>query len=168
MSEHAQVQGDGGISLGPRRPNRALKPDAQGFDEIRIITVPRYKESGLSGDEWRISASIQVFRKGNLIHEQGYRNVETAAKYLPALLGELNDEGKAYYAGEGNLCDQEGCCTPATVTYRLKARYCRDGHKSDPLGIDIRKFCDRHKTRGDCGLDDADDNYEPFVPEATE
>gem|GEM_PF-6705725 len=43
----------------------ALRPDAQAFDEIRIVTVPRYKTSGLSGDEWRISAMIQFFAKVN-------------------------------------------------------------------------------------------------------
>jgi hypothetical protein len=163
MSEHAAAQVIGAATLGARGPSRALKPDAQGFDEVRIITVPRFKESGLSGDEWRISASIQVFRKGNLIHEQDYRNVETAAAYLPALLGTLNDDGKAFYAGEGDVCDQEGCCAPATVTYKLKAQYCRDGHKSELFGPTIRKFCERHKHRGDCGLEDSDDNYEPFV-----
>src|SRR5690348_445902 len=142
-----------GTTLGSDKPWRALKPDAQGFDEIRIITVPRYKTSGLSGDEWRISARIQVFRKGRLIHEQSYRNVETAAMYLPALLGTLNDDGKAFYAGEGDICDQEGCSENATVIYRMKAKYCRDGHKEELHNVTIRKFCDRHKVRGDCGLD---------------
>jgi hypothetical protein len=27
-------------------------------------------------------------------------------------------------------------------------------------GKDYRQFCDKHKTRGDCDLDDADHNYE--------
>lgn len=39
-----------------QRKSCALRPDAQAFDEIRIVTVPRYKQSGLSGDEWRIHA----------------------------------------------------------------------------------------------------------------
>lgn len=168
MSEQASAMpGYEGPKLGTR-VHRALKPDAQGFDEVRIITVPRFKESGLSGDEWRISASIQVFRKGNMVHEAGYRDVETAAKYLPALLGQLNDDGKAYYAGEGDICDQEGCSAPATVTLQKKADYCRSGHKSEiTIGVSVRKFCERHKRRGDCGMDDADDNYAPFVPETT-
>ena len=49
------------------KPSRALKPDAQAFDEVRIVTVPRYKRSDLSGDEWRISAEIQFYRNGVLI-----------------------------------------------------------------------------------------------------
>lgn len=163
MSDQHASQDTGTLgSFGDSRDriHRALKPDAQGLDEVRILTVPRFKEGGLSGDEWRISANVQVFRKGQMVHEQTYRNVETAAKYLPALLGELGDDGKAYYAGEGDICDQEGCCAPATVTYKLKAKYCRDGHKTETMGIEVRKFCDRHKHRGDCGLEDADINYE--------
>lgn len=146
--------------LNDGKPRRALKPDAQGFDRVVIETVPRYKTSGLSGDEWRISANIRVFRKGRLIAERGARNIETAAAFLPGWLLELNDDGKAFYAGEDNICDQEGCCADATVTYRLKARYCRDGHKSELASNEIRKFCDAHKRRGDCGLDDADLNYD--------
>lgn len=164
MSGHEAGQILGYSNFGSKdRIQRALKPDAQGFDEVRIFTVPRYKTSGLSGDEWRISATIQVYRKGVLIHEKSCRNVETAATFLPALLLTLNDDGKAFYAGEGSTCDQEGCCDKAVITYRLKARYCRDGHKLEPFGIEVRKFCDRHKHRGDCGLEDADSNYEALT-----
>lgn len=144
---------------------RDLKPDAQAFDEVRITTVPRFKESGLSGDEWRISANAQFFRKGKLIVERGFRNIETACNYLGAAHGEACDDGKGYFAGEGEICDQEGCAEPATVTYRKKADYCRAGHKTEipEHRTSVRKFCDRHKHRGDCGLDDADENYEPHV-----
>lgn len=145
------------------KPWRDMKPDAQAFDEVRIVTVPRYKTSGLSGDEWRISAEIQLIRNGRIIYQKGYRDVETACKFLPAVHAMACDEGKAYFAGEGDICDQEGCSKPATVTYRKKADYCRDGHKTELADqIKIRRFCDTHKTRGDCGLDDSDDNYEPF------
>lgn len=61
---------------------RALKPDAQAFDEIRVYTVPRFKDSKLSGSEWRISATVEIWRKGRLIHETGFRNVETAAQLM--------------------------------------------------------------------------------------
>jgi hypothetical protein len=148
------------LETGVERINRALKPDAQAFDEIRIFTVPRYKTSGLSGDEWRISARIEFWRKGKLCAEDGARDVESAAKFLAWKLAMACDDGKAYYAGEGDICDQEGCANPATVTLRLRKRFCRDGHEYEPHGIEVRKFCDQHKTRGDCGLDDADVNYE--------
>lgn len=143
------------------KPWRDLKPDAQGFDEIRILTVPRWKESELSGDEWRISAKVQFWRKGRLVHEVGYgRNVESAVIALGYLWQQAHDDGKAFFAGEDNLCDQEGCSAEATVTYRKKFAYDTSGNKHDLHRETHRKFCDRHKRRGDCGLDDADDNYE--------
>lgn len=157
--------------------DRALRPDAQAFDEIRIVTVPRYKTSYMSGDEWRISAKIQFMRKGEILHEETYRNVDIAAQFLPYLIEKAkSDCMKTYYAGiyreDGvALCDQEGCPEPATVVYKKKEDICnrcasRKESKSYRLGKEkslgrVRMFCDRHSTRGDCGLDDADDNYEP-------
>ena len=140
--------------------SRAYRPDAQAFDEVKIFTVPRYKESGLSGDEWRISATIQFLRNGILRHERTFHDVESCLKFASAEHAKAIDEGKAYFAGEDDFCDQEGCHQKATIFYKLKKRYCRSGHESETLGTEIRAFCDRHKTRGDCGLDDADRNYE--------
>lgn len=40
------------------------------------------------------------------------------AEYLKGI-----DEGKAYFAGEGDWCDQEGCPEIATVTRTLIHRY---------------------------------------------
>jgi hypothetical protein len=140
---------------------RALKPDAQAFDEVRIFTVPRYKTSGLSGDEWRISATIQLLRKGKVVAERGAGTVESAAQFLPAFILQSIDDGLGYFAGEGDVCDQEGCSNPATVTYKLKKHYCKEGHESEIVfGAQIRRFCQKHSKRGDCGLDDADRNYE--------
>ena len=147
------------MNLGERE-DRALRPDAQAFDEVRIVTVPRYKMSGLSGDEWRISASVQFWRKGVLKHETGHRDIETACGMVYGDLMKAIDDGKAYFAGEGTFCDQEGCSREAVITYRLKSRYCREGHKTVPIGVQLRKFCEQHKKRGDCALEDADDNYE--------
>jgi hypothetical protein len=143
------------------RISRALKPDAQAFDEIKIFTVPRYKMSGLSGDEWRISATIQLLRKGRVVAERGAGSVKSAAQFLPAFVLESMDKGLGFFAGEEDFCDQEGCCDKATVTYKLKKHYCNEGHESEiDFGTQIRRFCARHSKRGDCGLDDADRNYE--------
>lgn len=142
------------------KPNCALRPDSQGFDEVRIVTVPRYKESELSGDEWRISASIQFWRKGKMVCEGGgCRDIEAAVTMLGGEYLRALDNANGYYAGDGIHCDQEGCADAATVRYQLKANYCRAGHKSEPSSPEFRHFCERHKTRGDCGLDDADANY---------
>lgn len=141
-----------------------LRPDAQAFDEVRIITVPRYKQSGLSGDEWRIHGEIQLFRKGKLIHTEGYRNVETACGFAFSTYVRACDDGKAYFSGDGEHCDQEGCSELATVTYRVKKKMCAGpgmcGQEKPDYGrIAYRCFCDKHKTRGDAGLDDCDSNY---------
>jgi len=142
------------------KKGNALRPDAQAFDEIRIVTVPRFKQSGLSGDEWRIHAEAQFYRKGRLIFSEGCRNVQTACGLLYGWYVRACDDGKGYFAGDGVTCDQEGCHEPATVCYRRKHAYCDRGHKSDPSDVALyRHFCERHRERGDCAFDDADANY---------
>ena len=146
------------------KPHRMTKPDAQGCDEIRITTVPRYKTSGLSGDEWRISSKIEFIRKGKVIHKAFNGDVEGAVKMLYAHWAQAHDEGKFYFGGEGDLCDQEGCSEKATIVYRLKKRFCcgggNCGQEIEQFRENIRMFCARHSTRGDCGLEDSDSNYE--------
>ena len=139
---------------------RALRPDAQPFDEIKIVTEPRYKTSGMSGDEWRISAVVQFFRKRKKVFEKSFSTLEYACAFLPGLYATESCGGSGYYAGEGELCDQEGCYSPSTVTYKLKKEFCRQGHGTELKETVVRKFCDHHKARGDCGLEDADRNYE--------
>lgn len=139
------------------------RPDAQAFDEVRIITIPRYKESGISGDEWRISAETQFFRNGILFHITRHRNIEAAIDFLKGDWLRAIDDGKAYFGNcEDSFCDQEGCHEKATVFYKMKFRYCHEGHKSEVMVVDRQQFCENHKTRGDCGLDDADANYIPM------
>ncbi len=143
-----------------KRKSCALRPDAQAFDEIRIFTVPRYKTSGLSGDEWRIHAEAQFYRKGKLIFSEGASNMQYAAGLLYSWYVKACDDAKGYFAGDGITCDQEGCAEPATIRLRRLFDYCRDGHKSPVSDVSrYRHFCEKHKTRGDCGLDDADVNY---------
>lgn len=141
---------------------RALRPDAQAFDEVRIVTVPRYKESGLSGDEWRISAKIQFFRKGILCDERTIAHtVEDACAYAAYFHDDAISNGKAFFAGELDTCDQEGCAEKATVTLKIKQGYTRQGDKRElSSGGEYRRFCKKHRVRGDCGLEDADRNYE--------
>jgi hypothetical protein len=150
------------IEQNKKRLNMALRPDAQGFDEVRIFTVPRYKQSGLSGDEWRISATVQFYRKGQLIFEEGCGSVEVACGLAYGYYVRGQDNGRGYFASVEDRCDQEGCAEKATVLYRVLRKYCRDGsvHEESASGPQYRQFCEKHKTRGDCGLDDADRNYE--------
>jgi len=145
------------------KPRRDLRPDAQGFDEVRLVTVPRWKDSYLSGSEWRISIKAQYFRKGRMLFEESISHkMDDAASFMGWKYTCACEGTHQYYAGEENWCDQEGCAEQATVTYRKKFDWCQSGHKTETIGIVIRKFCDKHKTRGDCGLDDSDSNYELF------
>lgn len=141
---------------------RALKIDAQAFDEIRITTVPRFKESYLSGDEWRISARIEFYRKGNLIHEEGAMNVQRACNYLGYLHDKAVGEGKGIFMGEGVTCDQEGCSETDTDVYVLKEGWVENGTVKRRLmtGGEYRRFCKRHRYRGDSHREDNDGNYE--------
>jgi hypothetical protein len=146
------------------KSRRACRPDAQPFDEVRIKTVPRYKTSGLSGDEWRISATVEIYRKGRLLHEASFSNMDYATRLLCAEYVKASEGGKQFYGGEDGFCDQEGCAAAPTVTYALKKEFCRSGHGEPVSGQVVRMFCDAHKQRGDCGLEDADVNYTAISP----
>lgn len=147
--------------LGSNKPRRALRPDAQPFDEIRLKVIPRYKTSGMSGDEWRISVAMQLYRKGVLKHEESIaHDMENAMAFLSYKAVCAGENGAQYFGGEGDWCDQEGCSQKATVTYQLKSEFCKHGHETKCERPVVRMFCDEHKTRGDCGLEDADRNYE--------
>lgn len=140
--------------------------DDEGYDEITIKTIPRYKTSGLSGDEWRVSAEVQFKRKGEVIFCRRFSKVQTAVNALPWFFmtaGELGGEDydlKAYDRTRSK-CAQAGCSNEATTEYRLKKEYA-DGHPVE-IGEWCEKrikFCEKHLTRGDCGLEDSDSNYE--------
>lgn len=144
----------------------ALRPDAQGFDEIRIRLVPRFKESELSGSEWRISTVMEFYRKGELICASSCGGkIEYGAGLVYARLLEAQDNGEAYFAGDGIHCDQEGCAEKAVYLMKLKKRFCVGGgncgqEKKDYGSHDHRCFCELHKNRGDQDLEDNNDNYE--------
>lgn len=144
----------------------AIRPDAQGFDDIRIKIVPHYKESDLSGSEWRINVVMEFYRKGELLHtRQCGGNIEYGCGLVYARLIEALDSGKGYFAGDGIHCDQEGCSKKATYLMRLKKRYCVGGgncgqEKKIYTEQEHRCFCEDHKVRGDSDLEDNDNNYE--------
>jgi hypothetical protein len=138
---------------------RALKPDAQAFDEIRIKTIPRWKDSYLSGSEWRIHAETEFYRKDKLIKSTGASTIENACYLVGAKHMEACDSCEGYFAGENNICDQEGCCELATTKKTKKFDYCREGHKSENPSDSYRLFCDKHSNRGDSDFDDSESNY---------
>lgn len=138
---------------------RSLRPDHQMYDEVVIKTVPRYKESELSGDEWRISATIEYKCKGRTMHEASYRDVETALDFVKSEFWKGADNGRVDIPYEQEFCDQEGCSKKWRHLYRMENNYCRSGHPSPATHYPFRAFCEMHMERGDCGLEDSDRNY---------
>ena len=147
-------------------------PDDDIIDEVRIRVVPRYKESGLSGDEWRISAVTTLYRKGHKLAERSYPSMQAAYEHLAwfnRTWREIDDKesDKAwskFLKIEDRLCHQPGCYEPSTKVYELQNRY--DRQTGARLEVreggtfrHLRSFCSEHTERGDCGLEDADDNY---------
>lgn len=139
------------------------------IDEIRIDTVPRYKTSGMSGDEWRFSAHAQFFRKGVLMFERSFSKLHYAIDFLPAMQHELSDKG--FFDKDANdeaidfdrFCFNPGCKQDGVVEYELIDEYIpRHGIKEEKhswRGSVRRRFCEEHARRGDCGLEDSDSNY---------
>lgn len=152
--------------------NKASRPDGQRYDEVKIYTVPRYKESGLSGDEWRISANAELWYKGNLVKTMHFGDVETAIRYLDGALVYWRENGEYTPPPDDSfLCDQESCQNIADVKYKRLKGYTDRGDPETLYDFNLyRVFCNHHKTRGDCALDDGDHNYEQvdFLPEEVE
>lgn len=164
----------------PRANFRRLDDDPY-VDEVHITTIPRFKESELSGDEWRTGARVEFIRKGVVVGIESYHSVPIALAYIarlgtsrsipPASLkmseGDpdyLTESAKMRHTDE-DFCAQPGCAESWTVEYRLTARGCGrcgrvESHDEHAYWTDHRRFCDRHKTRGDSNLDDMDSHYE--------
>jgi len=130
-------------------------------DEIRVVTVPRYKTSNLSGDEWRVSARIEFRRKGHLLYAQDLSTIEAAVRHLPHELDKFLETQIDAMTRTEDLCAQPGCDQPYVSEYRLNQEWCSRCGEPKPAHSDQRiRFCQRHLRRGDCGLRDADSNYQ--------
>lgn len=147
-------------SLG--RPHYKPLPEDEGVDRIEITVEPRYKQSGLSGDEWRVGARVSFFKKGRKVGEEWYGSLSTAAHFLPGDMHRLPEiSNEALWGYDGSQCMQPSCANPTTVQYRLKQEFSARGEGPLPGGLEcLRAFCDEHRLRGDCGLEDADRNYD--------
>lgn len=143
--------------------------DDEWVDEVRITTVPRWKSSDLSGDEWRTSAQVTILRKGVVMRSRNYHSISDALRFLGSIVGfapadyESDEPGRDAGLTEDDRCFQPGCPEPWTVEMNKTKRGCREGHveniPQDWSQHHVR-WCDLHTRRGDCGLDDADDIYE--------
>lgn len=142
-------------------------PDFEQYDRITIEAVPRYKTSGLSGDEWRMSALVTFYFKGEVVKQQTFGDMKWAATLLmSAWIGDESGIPNHVLQHEEQKCDQPSCCNDATKFYKLRETYSAHGERLDPTDSSLRyfrKFCDQHKTRGDCGREDSDLNYEEIA-----
>lgn len=159
----AQNMGQNGPTLG-RRPWHHRHRDFQPFDEVRIFTVPRWKDSYLSGAEYRYHAQVQFMRKGRVFFESSARDVEAALAQASVRVSDWLGNGNYGEVERDHDCDQEGCSDPATVIYLLRSLFSRDGYErkldiQDPSDQQFARFCERHRRRGDCSLEDGDHNY---------
>lgn len=139
-------------------------PDDEYYDKITIETVPRYKTSEMSGDEWRVSATMKFWRKGQLVFERTFNKMETAAIAMPWFFKTAGEGPEFKQIKDEKLCDQPGCGNDAVNEFRLKKEYSERGEELSEKNMSSfekrRKFCERHARRGDCGLEDSDSNYE--------
>lgn len=134
------------------------------YDRITMEIVPRYKTSGLSGDEWRQNIWIRFWFKGEAVHEFTSSTMENAASRLSGeLLNASLPIADQILKLEPVKCDQPGCENAPVARFKLKKIYCSEGKPHDEeWSTSYRKFCEKHLRRGDCGLEDADSNYEPL------
>lgn len=141
-------------------------PEDERYDAIDIHVVERWKESELSGDEWRFSYVANVMRKGEIIITLGASKLEwllSSLQWRILIAGEENKMDMEAWERTKGKCDQPGCANEPIVFYIRKKRFTNRGDELAPNpfydGKEYRQFCVRHKTRGDCDLDDADHNY---------
>ncbi len=144
--------------------------DFESIDEVTIKIIPRYKTSGMSGDEWRQSIFIVAKFKGVTVFERRAGKMEYALAMLYAFKAEAFDNGlpDGVLAQEEKCCDQPSCANKATNVYAMKKIH-GDGNSISADAMEsshgrgyYRQFCNRHAQRGDCCLDDTDSNYIPL------
>lgn len=111
-----------------------------------------------------ITTTVDFYQKGVKLYEASYDSKPLeflhAAGHLPwALI--IARENTGSMPNSNDYCFQPGCPEKAVSTYKLKTEYSANGVFSrEPTRELRRRFCQRHLQRGDCGLEDADNNYE--------
>lgn len=159
-----------GNSNPPSKKDVSYRPlhDSEGYDEVLIRVVPRFKTSELSGDEWRISAVVTVKRKGIIVYERAFGKMEQAAQYLSWVTGvEMTEMGpprkRGLFGHYPDECAQPSCTNPPLNHYRIKKLFTAQGEGPLPESDYFeyrRAFCVGHSKRGDSDREDNDENYE--------
>lgn len=138
-------------------------PEDEGVDDVRLELVPRWKESELSGDEWRYSVVVRFFRKGVEVKVDSFGSFQDAILGLGAMW-QTRHEGSpvALWGLTAQSCAQFGCDREAVEVFGLKEQFSDRGEGPLPDATPAyRAFCLRHRTRGDCDREDCDTNHIP-------
>jgi hypothetical protein len=141
--------------------------DWEAFDRIEFDIVDRYKTSGLSGDEWRHHVRMRFYFKGEVVHEDGARDMQSAMLRVGSIMLEKTCPiPDRVIELEKTKCSQPGCKEDAVGRFRIKKEF---GHQGEDLAPPYegsprysRQFCKRHLRRGDRSREDCDANYEPL------
>lgn len=150
----------------PKRLWHKRVSDFESFDRIELQVMPRYKTSGMSGDEWRQHVSVKFYFKGEVVHEAGWNSMQNALMFLPSewIKAQEPIPSRVIEMEHEGLCDQPSCPNQAEGRFRIKRETSERGawlHEEETrYHQSYRQFCKRHLRRGDCGREDADDNYE--------
>ena len=136
--------------------------DDEGVDRIELVVVDRFKQSELSGDEWRYSVAMKFYRKGVLVYENSCGRMEWAVASLPYELLTFPETSEiALWGLDDKQCAQYGCSAPAEVLYRVKEQFSDRGEGPLPDEPEVfRAYCHRHRERGDASREDSMANYE--------
>lgn len=90
-------------------------PEFESFDRIELRVIPRFKTSGLSGDEWRTSVAISFWFKGAVVFEAFARDMSTAIMLIPHFwIQQQEPIPEHVISREKRTCDQPGCSKPHT------------------------------------------------------
>lgn len=146
--------------------------DSGTHDKVTVETIERWKESEMSGDEYRFSYRVTWWRNGMVFDRRSFGSMAYAQARIGMGTPEERDEEELARRvhseremlwtreREAELCAQPACSLFAVAEFRLRKAWCNrcgEGHIS--TSDQRRRFCGRHLLRGDCGLDDADANY---------
>lgn len=140
--------------------------DFEPIDRIELKVIPRYKDSDLSGSEWRTSVLVQFFFKDQLLFEEQFHTMDQAILMLGGeWLYKTNPIPDKVLKMEDHCCDQPGCSDAALPKkHYLTVEYSSRGERLDIVKTTesrpiYRRFCERHSTRGDGSYEDSDSNY---------
>lgn len=182
VSNHSPGEWYIGTSLGEQLRDASDPPpvDAKlhremntGIDRIEIKAENRWKESEISGDEWRYGMRTNFYRKGKVItswfeNQSWFPELKPSFSDIAAELErqkEPNSFDQAEFDRLEPLCDQFSCSEPGAMFRMIKHGKDSRGNYLPPDGqVHVKRFCPEHMDRGNCGRVDSNRNLARFDP----